>query len=373
MEFSETSIKDGFEIKKAARAVVNEYLGGKQVVAVVSALNKTTDGLVILSNEAVGKDLTAKQEAEIISMGEVISARLFAAAIKSFGVESKFVDPFSDDWPIITDDNYLNASINLEKTCRESEKLKSCLDEGVIPVICGFLGKTSNDEITILGFDDEKSTFVMGNCLNASEVVVVNKFNDVILTDLENDESVEYDLNLSPIKVKRVNFDDEDFTVNDALISCLKSRVASYSIHDEPISAIAITGKNLYNPNNFIADLIFYLEDNEINVLNVSISYNSIAVYVNKNDSRRAYFLLHEFVISNNDLSALSLGKDLAMISLRGLNDGVVKKIMSCVEKLFNAKNIHIEEIYSSHRTANILVEWNDGIKSYNLIKDILK
>ena len=372
MEFSETSIKDGFEINKAARAVVNEYRHGKQVLVVVSALKKTTDGLVLLSNEAVGDDLTAKQEAEIISMGEVISARLFAAAIKSLGVESKFVDPISGDWPIITDDDYLNANIDFEKTSIESEKLKSCLDEGVIPVLCGFLGKTPKDEITILGFDDEKSTFVLGNCLNACEVIIVNKFNNVILTDLKNEESAEYKLNLSHTNVKKITSEDETSTINDALISCLKSRVASYSIYDEPISCIAITGKNLYN-HDTIADLIFFLEDNEINVLNVSTSYNSIAIYINKNDSKRAYVLLHEFVIDYDELSAISLGKDLAMISLSGLNDDVVKKIMSCVEKLFKTNNIYIEQIYSSQRTANILVEWNEGIKSYNLIKYILK
>ena len=48
-KFGGTSVGDGSRIKKAAQSVVNEYMKGKQVVVVVSAVNKTTDDLIGLS------------------------------------------------------------------------------------------------------------------------------------------------------------------------------------------------------------------------------------------------------------------------------------------------------------------------------------
>ena len=90
-KFGGTSVGDGARIKKAAQSVVNEYMKGNQIVVVVSAVNKTTDELIDLSNDAIGSSLTDKQKAEIMAMGELTSARLFSATIESLGVKSEFI------------------------------------------------------------------------------------------------------------------------------------------------------------------------------------------------------------------------------------------------------------------------------------------
>ena len=97
-KFGGTSVGDGSRIRKAAQSVVNEYMKGKQVVVVVSAVNKTTDELIGLSNDAIGGGLTDRQKAEIMAMGELTSARLFSATVESLGVKSEFIDPFADSW-----------------------------------------------------------------------------------------------------------------------------------------------------------------------------------------------------------------------------------------------------------------------------------
>ena len=74
VKFGGTSVGNGSRIKKAAQSVVNEYMKGSQVVVVVSAVNKTTDDLIGLSDEAIGTSLTDKQKAEIMAMGELTSA-----------------------------------------------------------------------------------------------------------------------------------------------------------------------------------------------------------------------------------------------------------------------------------------------------------
>lgn len=123
VKFGGTSVGDGSRIKKAAQSVVNEYMKGNQVVVVVSAVNKTTDDLIGLSDEAIGRSLTDKQKAEIMAMGELTSARLFSATIESLGVKSEFIDPYSELWPIKTDSNYLEAKIDFNTTNKITEGL----------------------------------------------------------------------------------------------------------------------------------------------------------------------------------------------------------------------------------------------------------
>ena len=192
VKFGGTSVGDGSRIKKAAQSVVNEYMKGSQVVVVVSAVNKTTDELIGLSNDAIGSSLTNKQKAEIMAMGELTSARLFSATIESLGVKSEFIDPYNELWPIITDSNSLEAKIDLNATNKNAEGIKELVNQGVIPVICGFLGKGPAGEITTLGRGGSDVTaFLMGHCLDANEVIIVTDVDGVMSTDPNKIEGAE--------------------------------------------------------------------------------------------------------------------------------------------------------------------------------------
>ena len=57
-KFGGTSIGDGERIKKAAESVVKEYMKGKKVVVVVSAINKTTDDILEVVNDSIGDSVT---------------------------------------------------------------------------------------------------------------------------------------------------------------------------------------------------------------------------------------------------------------------------------------------------------------------------
>jgi len=124
--------------------------------------------------------------ADFLSMGERISARVLAATIKSMGFSSKYFDPADKDFPIITDENFSQAKILFEESKKKCQKIIGpLLKKGVIPIVCGFLGKNYKDgSITTLGRGGSDITaFALGNFLEADEVIIVTDAMGVLSAD----------------------------------------------------------------------------------------------------------------------------------------------------------------------------------------------
>ena len=184
-KFGGTSIGNSERIKKAAKSVVNEYMKGKKVIVVVSAINKTTDELIKVMEDTVGEALTDKQKAEIVSMGERTSVRLMASTIESLGVKSQYIDPSMEMWPIMTNDKFICAKVDFKATEKKSLELLKLVEQGIIPVICGYIAKDIiNNAVTTLGRGGSDITaFLLGHCLKADNVIIVTDVEGVMSTD----------------------------------------------------------------------------------------------------------------------------------------------------------------------------------------------
>lgn len=400
-KFGGTSVGNGERIRNAAQSVVNEYMKGNQVVVVVSAVNKTTDELIDLSDSAVGDSLTDKQKAEIMAMGELTSTRLFSAAIESLGVKSEFIDPYSDLWPIATDTNPLEAKIDFATTDKNIEGIKDLINQGIIPVVCGFLGKGPSGEITTLGRGGSDITaFLLGHCLNANEVIIVTDVDGVMSTDPNKIEEAELldkitveemrDLAthgaqvLHPhalkykdplIAAKIINFDKNDLsTKGTAIIGPYEGDMTKQTyLYGNPISVIAIVGEGMLKKPGLLAELTTCLADNDINIFGISAGQNSMTVFIDKKDSDRAYHLLHDLVIESDVLSSLSLGKDIAMITLISPDFIETPGIISNITEPLRKNHINIVEISSSQTAVVVFVDWKDGEKAHKLVKEVLQ
>ena len=401
VKFGGTSVGDGSRIKKAAQSVVNEYMKGSQVVVVVSAVNKTTDELIGLSDEAIGESLTDKQKAGIMAMGALTSARLFSATIESLGVKSEFIDPYNDLWPIKTDSNYLEAKIDFNTTKQKAEGLMQLVNQGVIPVVCGFLGQGSNGEITTLGRGGSDVTaFLIGHCLNANEVVIVTDVDGVMSTDPNKIESAELldeisveemrDLAthgaqvLHPhalrykdplISAKIINFAHGDISSKGTRIvgpyeGDMMKCVTKYK---NPISLIAIVGDAMVKTSGLMASITGKLAEDDINIFGISAGLNSITVFVEKADSNNAYHALHKVVVKTDALSSLSLGRDTAMITFVSPDIIDTPGIISDITEPLRKNDINIVEIISSQTAVVLFVNWDDGDKARELINEVLE
>lgn len=400
-KFGGTSIGNGKRIKQAAQSVVNEYMKGKKVVVVVSAIDKTTDELLHIVDEAMEDAVTEKQLAEIVSMGEMTSVRIFSSAIESIGVKSEYVDPFMDQWPIITDNNLLSAKVDFKATEDKSQELVKMMDQGIIPVVCGFLGRDPEGYITTLGRGGSDITaFLLGHCLNADDVIIVTDVGGVMSTDpnkLQSAQkldkiSVEEMRDLAThgaqvlhphalkykdpkINAKIIGFDHGDLSAHGTvIIGPSKNKMLKTStLSSDPISVIAVVGEKILNKPGVLAELTDILAENEINIFGISTGQNSITVFVNKKDADESHRILHEVVVKNDNLSSLSLGREIAMISIASPDFIDTPGIISDITEPLRANNLNIVEISSSQTSVVIFVEWKDGEKAYELVRSVLE
>ena len=399
-KFGGTSIGNGQRIRMAAQSVVNEYMKGNKIVVVVSAINKTTDDLIAIADESVGKEITEKQLAEILSMGERTSIRVFSSVVESLGVKSEFIDPTHELWPVITDNNYAKAKIDYEITEEKAQGLMKLLDEGIIPIVCGFLGKTEDGEITTLGRGGSDVTaFLLGHCLEADNVIIVTDVNGVMSTDpnkIKEAEKLDYisveemrDLATHGAQVLHPHaLIYKDPNINAKIISFEKGDLSdpgttivgpfedsmhkSVTMHPEPISVVAVVGENMLNQVGLLSKITTVIYNAGINIYGISAGQNSITSFLDKDDADEAYHLLHKLVIEEESLSSISLGRDIAMLIMNSPEFIDTPGIISIITTPLKENNLNIVEISSSQTAVVVFVDWEDGKKAYNLIKEVL-
>jgi aspartate kinase len=400
-KFGGTSIGDGEKIKKAAQAVVKEYMQGKKMVVVVSAINKTTDEILEIVEKSIGKSITEKQMADIISMGENTSVRVFSSTIESLGVKSEYLDPQMDIWPVITDNNYLNAKIDYPETEIRSRDILKLLDQGIIPVICGFLGKDHEGNVTTLGRGGSDITaFLLGHCLQAEEVIIVTDVGGVMSTDPNKLQSAKKLEKISveemrdlathgaqvlhpqalrykdpKIIAKIIGFEHGDLSApgTEIMGPSENKMLRTTTLNNEAISVIAVVGEEILTKPGILAVLTSSLNDNKINIYGISTGQNSVTIFLDKALADLAHEILHDVVVENPDLSSLSLGREIAMISVNSQDFIDTPGIITRITEPLNKNNINIVEISSSQTSVVIFVEWNDGKRAYEMVRRVLE
>jgi aspartate kinase len=127
-------------------------------------------------------EVTPRAMDAITSLGERINARILAAVLRQNGARSEAVDATE---LIVTDDKFQNA-VPLMDTTRERivARLSPRLEEGVIPIVTGFIGATEDGITTTLGRGgSDYSAAILGDCLNAEEVWIWTDVDGVLTTD----------------------------------------------------------------------------------------------------------------------------------------------------------------------------------------------
>jgi aspartate kinase len=153
MKFGGSSVADAEKIKIVAGRIAAARESGDDVVAVVSARGRTTDGLVAMAQEI--SDRPDPRELDmLLSTGERISCALMAMALHDLGHEaSSFTGSQAG---IVTDGSHTKAKILEVRATR----LREALDDGHIVLVAGFQGVSTERNVTTLGRGGSDTTAV---------------------------------------------------------------------------------------------------------------------------------------------------------------------------------------------------------------------
>ncbi len=152
-KFGGTSVGDADRVRAVADHIARTRRQGADVVAVVSAMGKTTDDLIHLA-DTVSTTQPPREYDMLVSTGERISMSLLVMALADLGVEGQSFT--GSQVGIITDNDHTRAKIKEVK----GDRLREALAAGKVPVVAGFQGVSAEREITTLGRGGSDATAV---------------------------------------------------------------------------------------------------------------------------------------------------------------------------------------------------------------------
>jgi aspartate kinase len=127
-------------------------------------------------------EVTPRAMDAITSLGERINARILAALLRQSQARSEAVDATE---LIVTDGTFQNAVPLVEASrARCAARLAPLLDEGIVPVVTGFIGAAESGATTTLGRGgSDYSAAILGDCLDADEVWIWTDVDGVMTAD----------------------------------------------------------------------------------------------------------------------------------------------------------------------------------------------
>jgi aspartate kinase len=193
MKFGGSSVSDAAKIKNVARRMVEMRERGKRVVGTVSAMGKTTDGLIELATQ-VSDTPDGREMDMLLSTGERISCALVAMAIHDLGHEA--VSLTGSQAGIETDGAHTKAKI----TKIRADRVLNALDDGKIVLVAGFQGVSPiTKDVTTLGRGGSDATAVAlaaalgAACEIYSDVAGVFSADPRIVPDARKQPRISYD------------------------------------------------------------------------------------------------------------------------------------------------------------------------------------
>jgi aspartate kinase len=385
-KFGGTSLGTGDRINRAADSIAHAVEAGHQIAVVASAMGSTTDDLL----DEINFEVSDADRAEIVSMGERTSVRMLKAALSARGVDALFLEPGSDEWPIITNDL---GEVDAEATKRRAAALTKKLD-GVVPVITGFLAQNAEGDITTLGRGGSDTTAVMlGNYMNADEVVIVTDVEGVMTGDPRVVEGARNVGRISVDELRNLSFRGAEVVAPSALSykdEQLGVRVVHYQhgdlltggtqiegkfenlidMQEHQLACLTVAGRAIRNSTGILADLSQALRAAEINIDAVASGMDSITFYVNESKAQKAEAVLHEEVVSGTTLSSVTVEDGVAVIRVTGgqlpNRPGVIKEVLTPLSDA----GINLQDVITSATSVALFVDWDDREETLKIVQD---
>jgi len=171
------------DLARRHREVADQLLIAAEQASVLPRLADQVGNFENLcSGFSLVREVTPRAMDTLSSLGEVMSASLVAAILRSGGAPAEAVDATE---LIVTDENFGSATPLLDETVSKTrQRLAALRRRGVIPVITGFRGATRDGLCTTLGRGgSDYSATILAAALDADEVWIWTDVDGVMTAD----------------------------------------------------------------------------------------------------------------------------------------------------------------------------------------------
>lgn len=383
-KFGGSSVADKERIFNVARRCIEDYKAGHQVVVVLSAMGKTTDGLLAKAAE-INPNASKREMDMLLATGEQVSVALMAMAMDSLGVPAVSLNAFQVQ--MHTTSNYSNSRllrIDRERILHELESRR-------IVIVTGFQGIDRFDNYTTLGRGGSDTTAVaLAAALHADVCEIFTDVDGVYTSDprivpkaqklpeITYDEMLELaslgakvlhnrsvemakrygvqlvvrsSLNYEEGTIVKENAKMEGMLISGVAVDKNVARISVLSVKDEPGTAFKVF--NCLAAKNISVDNIFQ-----------SIGRGNskdISFTVAKTDLKDAVAVLEEAKGNKFDCEAVTFVEHVAKVSIVGAgmesNPGIAARMF---EALYNA-NINIRMIGTAEIRITVLLDENEA------------
>jgi len=385
------SVLDSQESILQASNVVRRILSeGKSVVVVVSALKGVTDQLINLA-KSVDPQIEPQLLDELLASGEKTSSRLFAAALSAQGVKALVVDPDTPYWPIYTDSKHMNADPIPELTKQKCmQYLMPLLEEGNVPVVCGFLGKTVEGRITTMGRGGSDTTAILlANCLSAEEAILIKDVDGVYTSDPDKvKDAVKID-SLSGeeagmlaaagakfLQLKALRYTGNGVKIRVTSLDRLDSgTVIRGDIPEIDVEVIAeditmITVIGIDSTEESFTDIARAIKECKGSLVASSFEGKGIVLYVKGGE--RVVESVHDLVIKQRLGKAISSFEGLSMISVKGSKLETERGVIQRITQPLAREGINLFGLVTMLSSVKFFVLSSQAVRAKRLVQEAM-
>lgn len=391
-KFGGSSVADKERIYNVAKRCIEEYQKGNDVVVVLSAMGKTTDGLLELAKD-IAPNPSKREVDMLLATGEQTSAALMSMAMGALGVPAISLNAFQV--MMQTSSRYGNARFKKIDT----QRIRHELENRKIVIVTGFQGINKYDDLTTLGRGGSDTTAVaLAAALHADACEIYTDVEGVYTADprivpnakkisqITYDEMLELatlgakvlhnrsvemakkygvqlvvrsSLNTAQGTIVKEETDMESMLVSGVAVDKNTARIAVFGVQDVP--GIAFKIFDLLAKNNINVDIILQSIGGE--------GTKDISFTVAREDADETVAILKEH---KNRITAreIEVNNKVAKVSIVGAgmqsNPGVASRMF---EALYNV-GINIRMIATSEIRITVLINEEDVDKAIRAVHD---
>ena len=386
--------------KKTAESAIMDERILKHAMEIVNARGDELRN-ILLGIAHIG-ELTPRSKDFVLGYGEKLSTPILHGVIEDLGMKSRALT--GGEAGIVTDDHYGEANPLMSVTTLQvRQALAAMVEEGIIPVVGGFIASTQDGVQTTLGRGGSDYTAsIIGAGLKADEVWVWKDVDGIMTANPKIVKSAKMIGTISfaeamelahfgaevvhpkalecaaryqlPFRVKSLKDPDGPGTYIVTEVKVKAGNVVKAITNINDVSLITVSGASMVGTPRLAAKVLQILTDEDIDVLMIyqSSSEESITLAIPKSSGTKAQNALELSMLGSKQVREVSVEGGLSIVAVVGAGmrgtPGVAARVFGTMAK--NDINIRAIAQGSSELNISFIIDKEDGKKAIEALHD---